>query len=135
MRKFIAALIVAVLVPFTFAGTSDAANRGEDKQVQALKAKVKDLRTQRNFWYDEVHTLDNLLAEERNKPKYPAFTGSGEGNTVVYRIVWTENGVQFFSNPLYTRDQMEVFRNIVSEDSDTVPGSVSVQTSTVGPWS
>ena len=135
MRKFIATLIVAVVLGTGFTMGADAAPaRSNDAQVERLQQKVKNLRADVRFWRDEVAYLDSELSKAQNKPVYPAYEGAASGNaTTVYRVTWSADGSQWVSNPLYTTGQRDRFVSLLSAD-ESVSG-IAVQTATVGPWS
>lgn len=144
MRKFIATLIVAVILGTGFTMTADAAHpKTDSQQVQIVKLQkqVKNLRADRNFWEDEANSLSNQLAAEQNKPVFPAFTGAAhQGNgTVVYRVTWdqTFQGITYswVSDPLYTTDQRDVVVQQTTADPTTVPGSVKTETASIGTFS
>ena len=133
MRKFIAMLIVAVVLGTGLTVRADAAPAlSQSEQVKVLKAKVKALRADVAFWRDEVAYLDGELSKAQNKPVYPAFASTNTANsaTTVYIVSWSAVGVggtfAWSSNPLYTPAQRDVFVQYLNDDPNTVQGSVSV---------
>lgn len=136
MRKFLAAIVVAVLLPFSFA-TGSQADSGQAHQIHKLERQVKNLRSDVKFWRSEVAYLDGQLSIAQNKPEYRAFANPTVAqSTTLWRVSYsTDNDFGHFdwvSDPLYNRDEVYAFVAYIKADPDTDTDSVKVQSVDLG---
>lgn len=134
MRKFIATLIVAVVLGTGFTVSADAANSGESQQVRVLKQKLRESRKDyRDLTRIYVETGNELIALKQRPPTYVGSTNANP--STFYRVSWVRgvvgSQVSVTSQPIYSETLLNDYLNtVVNNDPLTVAGSVVVETAT-----
>lgn len=134
MRKFIAVLIVAVVLGSGMTVSADAVNSGETRQVQRLKKEIRTLKR-------ENAELTNAFVKQGNEfidlkeRQFPTYVVSGSTSNTVYVVTWQQRNLGTVSSvPLYSQSMADGYiATVVETDPNTVPGTVSVTVRTILP--